>query len=76
MAIDALDPGEDWTYPHLPRTPEGYLDTDLMPIGPRKQLAPDGTVHLIDVTPTVRDRDGHLVPVTAIVPPPPAHPAP
>lgn len=70
MAIDALDPGDDFTFPYLPRTPEGYLDTRLMPIGERKQPGPNGPV-LIDVTPTVRDRDGNLVPVTAIVPPPP-----
>ncbi|PAU90100.1 hypothetical protein CK505_12535 [Kocuria sp. WN036] len=66
--IDALDPGPAGDFPHLPRTPDGYLDTTRMPVGPRHQLTPDGRRVLIDVTPTVRTLDGRLVPVTDVVP--------
>lgn len=72
MAVDALDPGEDWSFTRVPRTRDGYLDTARMPIGQREQRSADGSVYLIDVTPTVQDRHGRTVPITAVVPPPPA----
>lgn len=70
MTVDILDPGPDHTFPHLPRTPDGYLDTARVPIGTRHQRTASGHVYLIDVTPTVRDRDGRVVPITHIVPAP------
>lgn len=55
MAVDALDPGPDGTYPNLPRNPDGTLDTARMPIGIRRQVTPDGRVVTIDVEPTLPD---------------------
>lgn len=56
MAVDALDPGPRGDYPHLPRNPDGSLDTVRMPTGTRRQLLPDGrTVVLVDVEPTGPD---------------------
>ena len=63
MTTDALDPGPDFTFPNLPRTEDGRLDTVRMPIGLRHQ---DGV--LIDVTPHVRTRTGELVPITEVLP--------
>ena len=67
MTTDALDPGPAGTYPHLPRTADGYLDTARMPVGLRTQRRPDGSVVTYDVTPTLPD--GRRV--TDVVPPPP-----
>ena len=55
MAIDALDPGPLGDYPHLPRNPDGTLDTERMPVGHRLQADVNGTVRLIDVEPTGPD---------------------
>jgi hypothetical protein len=66
MTIDALDPGPNGDYPHLPRNPDGTLDTDRMPITPHYNVSPDGRRVLIDPTPTVAD--GRRV--DEIVPPP------
>lgn len=66
MTTDALDPGPEGDYPHLPRNADGTLDTDRMPIGTRTQTAPDGTKHLVDIEPTLPD--GRRV--TDVVPPP------
>jgi hypothetical protein len=71
VTLDALDPGPDGDFPYLPRTPDGYLDTTLMPIGKRWQPGPGGQRVLVDVEPTVRLLDGTLVKVTAVCPPPP-----
>jgi hypothetical protein len=64
MTTDALDPGPNNDYPHLPRNPDGTLDTTRMPVGHRTQTAPDGTKALIDVTTTLPDGR----PVTDIAP--------
>ena len=61
MAVDALDPGPDGSYPYIPRNADGTLDTKRMPIGLQMQ---DGV--LIDVEPTLPD--GRRV--TAVVPAP------
>lgn len=50
MATDALDPGPNGDYPHLPRNADGSLDTKRMPVGLRTQK---GVV--IDVEPTGPD---------------------
>lgn len=71
MTLDALDPGEDGTFPNLPRRPDGYLDTELMPIGKRWQRGPNGKYVEVDVEPTVTLDDGRRVRVTEIVAPPP-----
>ncbi|TSD95284.1 hypothetical protein FOS14_18130 [Skermania sp. ID1734] len=71
MTLDALDPGPNGDFPYLPRTPDGYLDTNVMPIGIRRQRTPDGRVVEIDVTPTVLI-DGAHVPITSVLPPPPS----
>ncbi len=55
MAIDALEPGPDGSYPNVPRNPDGTLDTDRMPVGLRRQLTSQGDVVLIDVEPTLPD---------------------
>ena len=66
MATDALDPGPGGDYPHMPRNPDGSLDTERMPIGLRKHLTPEGSVVLIDVEPTLPDgrRATDAVPAT------------
>ncbi len=51
MATDALDPGEDGSYPFMPRNSDGTLDIERMPVGHRKQKGPDGKVILLDVAP-------------------------
>ncbi len=51
----ALDPGPHGDYPHLPRNPDGTLDTTRMPVGTRRQRGPDGELVLIDVEPTGPD---------------------
>ncbi|RYB90833.1 hypothetical protein EUA06_11190 [Nocardioides glacieisoli] len=55
MTTDALDPGPDGNYPHMPRNPDGSLDTARMPIGLRRQRTPEGDTVLIDVEPTLLD---------------------
>jgi hypothetical protein len=55
MTTDALDPGPDGTYPHLPRNPDGTLDTVRMPVGPRHQRDRHSNLVLIDVEPTAPD---------------------
>lgn len=55
MAIDALEPGPDNTYPNLPRNTDGSLNTELMPVGKRRHLDPEGRSVLIDVEPTGPD---------------------
>jgi hypothetical protein len=55
VTTDALDPGEDGTYPHLPRNADGTLDTVRMPVGTRQQRGTDGKVRTIDVEPTLPD---------------------
>ncbi len=56
MAVDALDPGPNGDYPHLPRNADGSLDTVRMPVGTSRQLMPDGrTVVLVDLEPTGPD---------------------
>ncbi|SBV00576.1 hypothetical protein YW5DRAFT_01908 [Streptomyces sp. Ncost-T6T-1] len=66
MAIDALDPGEDGTYPHFPRDKDGrplWSDHQMtdgqpvdgqapMPRGIRRKPVGRGNVVTIDVTPT------------------------
>lgn len=47
VAIDALDPGEDGTYPNL--------DLSLQPRGLRQQRTPDGRIVLVDVEATNQD---------------------
>ena len=64
MTTDALDPGDDFTFPNLPRTDDGRLDVTRMPIGLRHQ---NGV--LVDITPTVRTRTGELVPITEVLAP-------
>jgi len=68
MATDTLDPGPDGDYPHLPRNPDGTLDTTRMPVTPYQQLTPDGRHVLIDPTKTLPNGQ----PVTTIAPLPPA----
>lgn len=48
MATDALDPGPNGDYPHMPRNPDGTLDTERMPI------------HTVQ-HPTAKDRMGNPV---------------
>ena len=67
MALDALDPGLDWSFPNVPRDPDGYLDEQLMPVGPRRHEGINGTVVILDLTPTVRDQSGNLRPITDFV---------
>ena len=55
MATDALDPGPNGDYPHMPRNPDGTLDTQRRPIGLTENRSPDGTVRLIDLEPTLPD---------------------
>jgi hypothetical protein len=55
VAVDALDPGPRGDYAHLPRNPDGTLDTQRMPVGLRRQPTPDGRVVLVDVEPTLPD---------------------
>lgn len=55
MTTDALDPGPDGSYPHLPRLESGELDTGRMPVGTRQQRGTDGVVRLIDIEPTLPD---------------------
>lgn len=64
MTLDALDPGENYDFPNVPRTEAGRLDVSRMPIGLRHQ---NGV--LVDITPTVRDRNGQLVKITEVVAP-------
>lgn len=74
MTRDALENGGDDSFPHLERTPEGYLDVRYMPIGRRWQHDPNtGRSVLIDVTPTVHLTDGCVVRITDVVPPPPGY---
>ncbi len=54
-AQDALDPGEDGDFPHLPRNADGTLDVRRMPVGLRRQRGVDGVVRTIDVEPTLAD---------------------
>ena len=69
MTLDALDPGVDYTWPNVPRDADGFLDETRMPVGRRvQQGAQPGQWVTIDVTPTVRLRDGQLVPITDVVP--------
>lgn len=62
MPNDALDPGEDGSYPFWPRKPDGTEDPERMPRGTRRQRTPTGESVLIDITP--RDNTG-----AEIVPP-------
>lgn len=55
MATDALDPGPEGDYPHMPRNPDGTLDTDRMPIGARVTRTADGRRVLLDPEPTLPD---------------------
>ncbi|MEU7718176.1 hypothetical protein [Streptomyces tibetensis] len=69
MTTDALDPGEDGTYPHFPRDGQGrplWSDSAMtdgqavdgqapMPRGRRLKAGPNGTVITIDLTPTGPD---------------------
>ncbi|MEU0221137.1 hypothetical protein ABZ281_41650 [Streptomyces sp. NPDC006265] len=69
MTTDALDPGEDGTYPHFPRDGQGrplWSDSAMtdgqaidgqapMPRGRRRKAGPNGDVITIDLTPTGPD---------------------
>ncbi|GGY27538.1 hypothetical protein [Streptomyces djakartensis] len=69
MATDALDPGEDGTYPYFPRDKAGrplWSDSAMtdgqavdgqapMPRGRRLKAGPNGDVITIDLTPTGPD---------------------
>lgn len=55
MATDALDPGPNGDYPHMPRNPDGTLDTERMPIHTVKHRAPDGRTVLVNLEPTLPD---------------------
>lgn len=54
-AQDALDPGPNGDYPHLPRNADGSLDTARMPVGHRRQRGVDGVLRIIDVEPSLPD---------------------
>jgi hypothetical protein len=52
MTTDALDPGPDGDYPHLPRTADGYLDASRWPMGTRvvpSRTDADGKPVVVDV---------------------------
>jgi hypothetical protein len=70
-ARDAFDPGPLNNYPNWPRDAEGKWDVGRMPFGLHRQLTPDGTVVLVDITPYDQNGD-------PICPPdldfPPGHP--
>jgi hypothetical protein len=51
MPNDALDPGDDGSYPYWPRTPEGEWDAERMPTGLHFQPGPNGESVLVDMTP-------------------------
>lgn len=55
MTTDALDPGDDGTYPNLPRNADGSLDVQRMPVGLRRQRGTDGVVRTIDIEPSLPD---------------------
>jgi len=50
-ATDALDPGEDGSFPYWPRLPDGSTDPERMPRGPRPVRMPDGTWSVMDPAP-------------------------
>jgi hypothetical protein len=60
MPNDALDPGEDGTYPHWPRRPDGSPDPERMPTGLHKQRIPR-TNRRVVVDLTMRDPDGNPI---------------
>lgn len=64
---DVLDPGPDWSWPFC-RAADGYLDEQRVPVGTTTQRGPDGRSVLVDLEPTVRDRDGNLRRITELVP--------
>lgn len=47
MATDTLDPGPLGDYPHLPRNPDGTLDTKRMPVTPLRATDQPQVRHLI-----------------------------
>lgn len=52
MPNDALDPGGDGSYPHLPRREDGTVDPERFPTGVRYMRHPrTGERIAIDVTP-------------------------
>ncbi|MEE2529148.1 hypothetical protein V1639_08910 [Pseudarthrobacter sp. J75] len=55
MATDALDPGPNGDYPHMPRNADGTLDTVRMPIHTTQQRTPDGRTVLINLEPMLPD---------------------
>ncbi len=56
MATDALDPGEDGSYPFWPRNPDGTTDEQRMPRGKRvHHRLHDGTPVYIDPAPGLPD---------------------
>lgn len=64
MATDALDPGPDGDFPHLPRNSDGTLDTTRMPLKPY-YVRVDRELVLIDPRATIADgrRVDQLIPV-------------
>lgn len=68
MTVDALDPGPDGNYPHLPRNTDGTLDTVRMPVGLRWVQRDDGTMVRIDVEPTGPDgrRPSEIAPLPEV----------
>ncbi|MFF0943710.1 hypothetical protein ACFYE2_05725 [Kocuria sp. CPCC 205300] len=70
MAIDILDPGPASDFPHLPRNPDGTLDTARVPVGLRRQPGPDGRPVLIDVTPLSAPARAASCPSPTSSPPP------
>lgn len=58
MAHDALDPGEDGSYPWFPRLEDGSWDTARMPVGDHKQW--DGK-RWVTVNLTPRHPDGSVI---------------
>jgi len=51
MAVDALDPGADGTFPYWPRLPDGSTDARRMPRGPRLARLADGRQVFLDPAP-------------------------
>lgn len=63
MTVDALAPGDDYSFPFCPRDADGWLDEQRMPVEPYIDHG-----KLIDPAPTVRGPDGLLHRITEYVP--------